>query len=548
MNSFQKIYILLFIFFLTNYAGAQIFDEKFEHWPSDLKINGTVIASNSLKNSNETDSLFLKLNEKPQAKSLVIFLDKTDLKREQKLRQLLGKSLTVQVLKESSSPNELKDKIKVSSGVILISEKTLSESTQKKVLSLKDDLSKLINRQGTLYTEGAVSRLLAKLISTKNSAIEKGLNLIPDSVIDLSEDTNGENVKGIIKTHPRTLGIVIKTDTSLILSGRKLFVLGNGGATVFMAANKTEAVKVKTITTRKAIRQSPKEFLIDLTQWRREAIDRTIEPFPPAQPKPPFVENGTLIIVGGGGMPQNLMKQFIDFAGGPEKAKLVYVPCSEADFLPDEQRTVKMWQKMGVKNAAFIHTKDRHKANSDEEFMAPLKDATGIWFGGGRQWNMADSYYGTQTHKLMKEVLKRGGVVGGSSAGASIQARYLARATPIQNFDIMAPGYERGGLGFISGLAIDQHFSERKRQKDMTQLVNKYPQLLGIGLDEATAIIVQKSKAKIVGKGKVYFYNRKIPVIQNQADYIALPDGSEYDLKKRETLKDSSLQKKKTTQ
>ena len=166
------------------------------------------------------------------------------------------------------------------------------------------------------------------------------------------------------------------------------------------------------------------------------------------------------------------------------------------DDIPSQQRTIDMWKKMGVKHATFIHTKDRNKSNTDEEFMAPLKDATGIWFGGGRQWNMSDSYYGTKSHKLMKEVLKRGGVVGGSSAGASIQARYLARATPNENFDIMAPGYERGGLGFISGVAIDQHFSQRKRQKDMTQLVNKYPQMLGIGIDEATAIIVQKIEGK----------------------------------------------------
>ena len=90
-------------------------------------------------------------------------------------------------------------------------------------------------------------------------------------------------------------------------------------------------------------------------------------------------------------------------------------------------------------------------ANTDEELLGALRGATGIWFGGGRQWNFADSYYGTEAHRLMKDVLHRGGVIGGSSAGASIQARYLARATPIQNFEIMAPGYERGGLGFLGG-------------------------------------------------------------------------------------------------
>jgi cyanophycinase len=137
--------------------------------------------------------------------------------------------------------------------------------------------------------------------------------------------------------------------------------------------------------------------------------------------------------------------------------------------------------------------------------LEPLKNATGIWFGGGRQWNLADSYYGTQAHRLMKQVLERGGVIAGSSAGASIQANYLARATPIENYRIMAPGYERGGLGFISGVAIDQHFTQRRRQKDLRSLVETYPQILGIGIDESTAIIVQHSRAEIVGPGTVTF-------------------------------------------
>ena len=103
----------------------------------------------------------------------------------------------------------------------------------------------------------------------------------------------------------------------------------------------------------------------------------------------------------------------------------------------------------------------------------------------------------------------------------------------------MAFGYERGGLGFISGVAIDQHFSQRRRHKDMTQLVDTHPQLLGIGIDEATAIIVQKSKAKVVGRGKVHFYDRTQPVVPDKPDFIALGQGAEYDLAERKVLEES---------
>ena len=102
----------------------------------------------------------------------------------------------------------------------------------------------------------------------------------------------------------------------------------------------------------------------------------------------------------------------------------------------------------------------------------------------------------------------------------------------------MAFGYERGGLGFINGVAIDQHFSQRRRHKDMTQLVDTHPQLLGIGIDESTAIIVQKSKAKIVGRGKVHFYDRTQPVVPDKPDFIALGQGAEYDLAERKVLEE----------
>ena len=71
----------------------------------------------------------------------------------------------------------------------------------------------------------------------------------------------------------------------------------------------------------------------------------------------------------------------------------------------------------------------------------------------------------------------------------------------------------------------------------MTQLVNKYPQLLGIGIDESTAIIVKESKAQVVGRGKVHFYDRNLPVYPGKPDYIALSAGSEYDLVERRVLK-----------
>src|SRR5205823_10371724 len=103
-------------------------------------------------------------------------------------------------------------------------------------------------------------------------------------------------------------------------------------------------------------------------------------------------------------------------------------------------------------------------------FQEPLREAKGVWFSGGRQWRFVDAYEGTLCEKLFHDVLKRGGAIGGSSAGATIQGAYLCRGNPLGNLDIMAEGYERG-FGFLPGTAIDQHFFKRNRLGDMQNLV-----------------------------------------------------------------------------
>ena len=209
------------------------------------------------------------------------------------------------------------------------------------------------------------------------------------------------------------------------------------------------------------------------------------------------------------------------------------MPCSEAEEINAEPGILDSWRRMGVRSVAWIHTKDRYLANNDETILRHLRKATGIWFGGGRQWNLVDSYQNTTAHKLMEEVLARGGVIGGSSAGASIQGSYMIRGNSVGNIDPMAPGYHTG-LGFIS-MAIDQHFTQRGRLPDMTEFANKYPQMLGVGLDEASSIIVQGSVAEVFTREgrNVHFYDRRREVVEGEPDYVQLVHGQEFDLVER---------------
>jgi cyanophycinase-like exopeptidase len=132
-------------------------------------------------------------------------------------------------------------------------------------------------------------------------------------------------------------------------------------------------------------------------------------------------------------------------------------------------------------------------------------------------------------------VLDRGGVIGGSSAGASIQSEYMPRGHPLGNTVMAAEGYERG-FGYLPGCAVDQHFFARKRTADMTGLMKDYPQYLGIGIDEGTAIVVTGTTAEVIGRTKVAFYDTtKKP--DGDKDYEEVPAGEKYDLKERKKVK-----------
>ena len=108
----------------------------------------------------------------------------------------------------------------------------------------------------------------------------------------------------------------------------------------------------------------------------------------------------------------------------------------------------------------------------------------------------------------------------------------MPRGDPLGNLNIIAEGYERG-LGLLCGVAIDQHFTQRKRHADMTLLMKTFPQLLGIGLDESTALVVQKSTGEVVGVNQVHFYDYRQPPEDSDKDYISLSAGQRYDLKAR---------------
>jgi cyanophycinase len=238
-------------------------------------------------------------------------------------------------------------------------------------------------------------------------------------------------------------------------------------------------------------------------------------------------DRGTLVIAGGGTLGPEIVGRFISLAGGPG-ASIVVIPTAdgEAKYGPD-CGCLKIFRALGATNLTVLHTLDRQEADS-EAFVAPLKTARAVWFVGGRQWRLVDSYLGTRTEAEIKNVLARGGVVGGTSAGASIQASYMVRGAKSGNEVMMAPGYEQG-FGLITGAAVDQHVTARHREGDLDAVVAKHPDVLGIGIDQSTAIEVKRDSFTVLGVGHVFIHDgREQP---NGGHYYLLDPGDGFDLK-----------------
>jgi cyanophycinase len=269
----------------------------------------------------------------------------------------------------------------------------------------------------------------------------------------------------------------------------------------------------------------------DWPMLRREARQRAEGVFPLAERKAPKVESGSLVIVGGGGMPRDVTEKFIELAGGPD-APIVVLPTAVPDPQPSPGEG-SFFTRAGARNVTVLPQNDWSEVNQ-AEFLEVLKNAKGVWFGGGRQWHFLDAYEDTPAVELFRDVLKRGGVIGGSSAGATIQGDYLVRGSPYGPNVMIADGYETG-LCFLPGVAIDQHFSQRRRQPDMEALMRVYPQYLGIGLDEATAIIVQGATAQVMGRNEVRFYHVPDPQVE-KIEPVVLKAGGKFDLGERKEI------------
>ena len=271
-----------------------------------------------------------------------------------------------------------------------------------------------------------------------------GLGLLPASVVHLDHHNSKDGrLRKALANKPGSVGWGIPKATALVVHhGRRVGAMGTGQITAMIAPDDAWPERLERIKSVDVVDHGDlAPYRVDLLAWRRAAQQRTRPLFPPATAPVPRVERGTLILHGGSGVDDETFERFIDEAGG-KRARIVCIPSADEIDAGDEPDSYSADQlrERGCDNVFILHTTRCDVADEDEIFLAPLTKATGVWIDGGRTYRVMDSFQHTRAHRLISEVLKRGGVVGGSSAGCQVLGDFLVRGNPRTNRELVYEG------------------------------------------------------------------------------------------------------------
>jgi len=223
---------------------------------------------------------------------------------------------------------------------------------------------------------------------------------------------------------------------------------------------------------------------------------------------------GYLMIVGGGDKPMDAMQAFVDHCQG----KPVVIITSASSDLEYGNFTAGQLKECGAAQIALRHIVEPEVANSDS-ITALIDAAGGVFFTGGDQDRLMNRLGGTGAEKALNRLYyERGGIIGGTSAGAAAMSEVMITGNELVNKDstnifhsIQAKNVEtKRGFGFIKNAIIDQHFMMRKRHNRLIAVVLEHPELPGIGIDEEAAILVYPDgRFKVYGKDAVIVYDAR---------------------------------------
>jgi len=220
-------------------------------------------------------------------------------------------------------------------------------------------------------------------------------------------------------------------------------------------------------------------------------------------PAPAGSGTGSLIIIGGHEDKQGDKQILKEVCARVEKAKLVIatIATSHPEEVWEEYR--QLFGGLGVSRLEHLHIESRADAFSTD-MVSVLDGAEGVFFTGGDQLRITSRIGGAPVCERIREIFSRGGVVAGTSAGASAVSETMLVSAPSSESHRTDSLQMAPGLGLLRGVIIDQHFAERGRLGRLVGAVAQNPRLLGVGIDEDTAVIAEAQRFRVIGSGAVY--------------------------------------------
>lgn len=258
---------------------------------------------------------------------------------------------------------------------------------------------------------------------------------------------------------------------------------------------------------------------------------------------------GSLLIVGGGDTPVAVQERFVALAGGAGKARVAVFPMASMKSDEEAREVIEDLQKLGAE-ARLVNLGQAETGS--EEVAKELEQFSGYWFAGGDQSRLAGLLVGTKALASIERRYREGAVVGGTSAGAAVMSSVMLtgkwrkpRTAEEEEWLNIARGMldVSKGFGFFKGAIVDQHFMHRARYNRLISAVLDHPQLLGVGIDEETALLVRPDgQWEVLGNHYVKIFDARRARIIEDEDSMAkasdirlhvLPAGSSFNPKRR---------------
>ena len=257
---------------------------------------------------------------------------------------------------------------------------------------------------------------------------------------------------------------------------------------------------------------------------------------------------GNLVLIGGGDKPKDAMAKFVELAGGPN-ASIVAIPTASEEADAGSYYEKLFRDEYGCTNVVALGIKTKADAMRPD-FAQRAAGAGGIFFGGGDQVRITNAILGTPVGAAISAAYQRGAAVGGTSAGLACQSDPMI--TGEGDFTVIRANTVelKPGFGFFPGAILDQHFIKRQRENRLLAVILEHPDLLGVGVDEETAVWMRPDRTfTVMGHSAVVVIDaskaaigrrpgekgRDLLGVHGMRIDILLP-GETYDLKARKVL------------